>query len=197
MPGPPPTGNARRRNATVAMTRLPAEGRRGRTPAWPLRPDIATQVKARRAAARVEQLEHELLSAESDARRGKLRAQLDAAEIRADVLEQTVEDQAALEREVWRELWRTPQAVAWERLRWTREVALYVRHKVLAELGDLEAAKESRQWSDRLGLNPQALLRLRWEVVTDEVQAKRDEPTAPAAPRRRLKVAGGDAVARA
>ena len=40
----------------------------------------------------------------------------------------------------------------------------YVRLKILAECGDLEAGKEARQWSDRLGLNPLAMLRLRWEI---------------------------------
>lgn len=38
MPGPPPKpdNQRRRRNATVAMTRLPSEGRTGETPEWPL-----------------------------------------------------------------------------------------------------------------------------------------------------------------
>lgn len=38
MPGPPPkpADQRRRRNATVAMTRLPAEGRTGEPPRWPL-----------------------------------------------------------------------------------------------------------------------------------------------------------------
>ena len=38
MPGPPPKpdNQRRRRNATVAMTRLPSEGRKGETPEWPL-----------------------------------------------------------------------------------------------------------------------------------------------------------------
>ena len=36
--GPPPKSSdqRRRRNATVAMTRLPAEGRKGEAPEWPL-----------------------------------------------------------------------------------------------------------------------------------------------------------------
>ena len=35
-PAPKPDSQRRRRNATVAMTRLPAEGRKGETPEWPL-----------------------------------------------------------------------------------------------------------------------------------------------------------------
>lgn len=41
MPGPPPSENPVRRNARVGPVRLPASGRKGETPAWPLdeRPD--------------------------------------------------------------------------------------------------------------------------------------------------------------
>jgi hypothetical protein len=93
-------------------------------------------------------------------------------------------EQRKLEALLWRDLWRTPQAVQWERLGWTRDVAQYVRHKVLAELGDLDSAKEARQWSDRLGLTPLAMLRLRWYVVADELAERRQERT-PARRRRR------------
>src|SRR5690606_19724655 len=77
-----------------------------------------------------------------------------------------------LEAELWAELWAMPQAVAWERFSYTREVAQYVRWKALAELGDLDAAKEARQLGDRLGLTPLALLRLRWEITDDEPAAR-------------------------
>lgn len=36
MPGPPPKRNARRRNARPAWVTLPADGRKGRAPRWPL-----------------------------------------------------------------------------------------------------------------------------------------------------------------
>lgn len=92
--------------------------------------------------------------------------------------------QHKLELAIWRQLWRTPQAVAWERLIWTRDVAGYARNKSLAELGDLDRDKEARLLGDRLGLTPMALLRLRWEIVADEVAARRQQrdaaaPTAP------------------
>jgi hypothetical protein len=74
---------------------------------------------------------------------------------------------------LWASIWVTPQAAAWERLGWTLEVALYVRLMVLAEAGDVKAAAELRQWSDRLGLNPAAMLRNRWRVAADQVAAKR------------------------
>ena len=69
---------------------------------------------------------------------------------------------------LWRELWTLPQANAWTRFGWSREVALYVRWLLEAEAGDTDAAREARMLSDRLGLSPLALLRLRWEIVPDD-----------------------------
>jgi len=83
-------------------------------------------------------------------------------------------DSTPAERKLWAELWRTPQAVMWERTRAHREVAGYVRWSLLAESGDIKAAPEARQLSDRLGLTPLALRRLEWEIVADEVSAKRE-----------------------
>jgi hypothetical protein len=79
------------------------------------------------------------------------------------------------ETDVWSAIWRTPQPVAWSRLGWTHDVALYVRYLVLAEAGDLKAAGESRQWSDRLGLNPAAMMRNRWKIAADETQVRREQ----------------------
>lgn len=97
-----------------------------------------------------------------------------------------------LEAELWAEVWSTPQATAWERLRWTRDVAQYVRWKVQGELGDLDAAKEARQLSDRLGLTPLALLRLGWTISEDEIAERRETAVAP---KRRLKAVDPRAVA--
>jgi hypothetical protein len=100
------------------------------------------------------------------------------------------------ERTLWRAIWRTPQAVAWERFGWTVEVALYCRWVALAEAGSLTAATEARQLSDRLGLTPLALLRLRWEIVEDEVGAQRAE-TKPAVAdvKKRIRAVDSDALA--
>lgn len=76
---------------------------------------------------------------------------------------------------MWADVWGYPQAVMWERLKVEREVAHYVRWTAKSEVGDLNAAKEARQLSDRLGLNPLAMLRLRWEVPADEVAQRRSE----------------------
>lgn len=191
--GPPPKSDdqRRRRNATVAMTKLPAEGRKGPAPKWPLIPDVVMSAKRDLAAAKVEGLEFDLAEGKPVDRK------LDAAKERLAILDRQLAEQKALEASLWRDLWKLPQAVQWQRLGWTRDVAQYVRHKVLAELGDLDSAREARQWSDRLGLSPMALLRLRWEVVADELGERRSERTqsAPQAARRRLKVVDAGAVA--
>jgi hypothetical protein len=140
-PAPKPVDTRRRRNAPLANTlRLPAEGRTGDAPDWPLRGDAP---------------------------------------------------------DIWSELWATPQAVAWERLGWTRVVARYVN--VLSLCEDPESMNaallgEARQLEDRLGLSPMAMLRLRWEVAADEVAEQREAKPAQD-PRKRLKVADGSAVA--
>lgn len=128
--GPPPNPNRRRRNATPNTIKLPAEGRKGRAPKWPL------------------------------------------------VLE------SEAEHVLWLDLWKTPQAVMWERLGWTRIVARYARCVVLAEdpdFGDKKATatasllSEVRQLEDRLGLTPKAMQLLHWEVVVDELAERRAE----------------------
>lgn len=95
----------------------------------------------------------------------------------------------------WPQLWSTPQAVAWERLGWTRVVARYAEVVRLCENSETVSVGmlgEARQLEDRLGLTPMAMLRLRWEITSDEVAEKREDKApapAPASPRRRLKVA--------
>ena len=117
-------------------------------------------------------------------------------------LEPTTDDEddrleflAGREAEHWTRIWRTPQAAAWIRLGWVSDVALYVRWLALAEGGDLKAGTEARQWSDRLGLNPAAMMRNRWRVVADQVAARRLEPVSKQPPnaRDRLKAVNGGA----
>jgi hypothetical protein len=127
------------------MLKLPAEGRQGEPPAWPL--SRAT----------------------------------------------------GLELEMWAALWACPQAVAWERLGvgTVRVVARYVR--LLREAERAPSAKgpsvagvqnrgEVRQLEDRLGLTPMAMLRLRWEIVPDEVgEARAERDVGTAAPSQRFR----------
>jgi hypothetical protein len=172
------------------MTQLPAEGRRGDTPEWPLLPDITLTVRRDLALAKLAQLRDERCDLEAEGRStGQIDRRIDTALAAATIAERQLEAQAGLEAKLWRDLWRTPMAVQWDALEWTRDVAAYTRHKVLGELGELEHAKEARVWSDRLGLNSLALLRLRWEVVADEVAEARSAKTA--APARRLMAVEG------
>ncbi|MFJ8474212.1 hypothetical protein [Kitasatospora sp. NPDC094011] len=152
-PAPKPAGERRRRNATMAMTRLPAEGRPGDPPRFPLAPLVA-----------------------KDDDLGLLRER---------------------EADLWTDLWSTPQAVMWERTHAVLTVARFVRFSVLAENGNVKAATEARQLEDRLGLNPQSLLRLRWEIAADEVAEQRqDRPVrGRQTARQRLRVVDTDAVA--
>jgi len=96
----------------------------------------------------------------------------------------------------WERIWRTPHAAAWMRLGWVSDVAMYVRWLAMAETGDIKAGTESRQWSDRLGLNPAAMLRNRWRIAPDRATEQRlkivREPASSTA-RERLKVVGDGA----
>ncbi len=147
-PAPKPNDQRRRRNASIAMTQLPAEGRQGDTPRFPLPPIVVQGDDPGLEMARERELD------------------------------------------LWDDLWSTPQAVMWERTRATLAVARFVRFSVLAENGDVKSATEARQLEDRLGLNPQAMLRLRWEIAPDEVAELRQDRTAraPRNARQRLRV---------
>lgn len=97
--------------------------------------------------------------------------------------------QTAAERSAWSQLWSTPQAVAWERLGWTRTVARYCRVMVAAEAKDATAAllAQAVALEDRLGLTPKAMRMLLWQIATDEVAEKRTEGTSA---RGRIKAVG-------
>jgi hypothetical protein len=183
-PVPKPAGQRQRRNATLAMTRLPAEGRKGRAPAWPFIADVVLATRRDLAAGVVAELQAKLERLELEGKpTDAAEVKLERAREKAAILTAQVKQQARLEAQLWRDVWKLPHAVQWDRLGWRRDVAQYVRHKVLAELGDIASAKEARQWSDRLGLSPQAMLRLRWEIAVDETAVKRDARAA--APRSR------------
>jgi hypothetical protein len=132
-----PKHNPVRRNARTGPLRLPAEGRSGPPPRWPI-------------GSRFPSPELRLL---------------------------------------WHHLWATPQAVAWERLGWTRVVARYAMVLIRAEAMNATALLEARQLEDRLGLTPKAMRMLLWEVATDEVAERRDETASDDDMRARLRAA--------
>jgi hypothetical protein len=176
--GPPPKDPASRvrRNATAAMTRLPASGRTGAAPRWPLQPDLVTKANLAVVRARAKELLRDIDGADA-AKRAKLNKELGQVQQRVALLTEQVKARRAAEVALWKELWKTPQATQWELLGWTREVAMYVRLSVAGETGDMDATKEARQWSDRLGLTSLALLRLRWVIVDDRVPASVPDTT--------------------
>ena len=128
-----PKENPRRRNARVGPIDLPAKGRTGRTPAWPL-PGPADRD----------------------------------------------------ERAAWVQLWKTPQAHAWEQLGWTRTVARYCRVMVASERPGAPSSllAQVTAMEDRLGLTPKAMRLLLWRIAPDEVAERREEKTSTPSPSR-------------
>ena len=186
--GPPPkhpTTRARRNAPLANTTQLPAEGRKGKPPAWPLPTDRDLRAALDLAETEAGLIEDEIAHQDGEADpalRRDLRRALAAAEVAAADVRITAEEELRL----WSTLWALPQAVAWERLGYLNEVAQYVRWKVRAELGELQASKESRYLGDRLGLTPASMLHLRWEIAVDELADRRgDPPPARSRPRRR------------
>jgi hypothetical protein len=171
--GPSPKAEPVRRNARSSAVMLPAEGRQGETPAWPLPDDV--MLTARLEVLRSEQAQLELLldQGPDPKEANRLRHRLGQNVEKIAVAEAMVQGSKRAELELWEELWRLPHAVAWERMRWTREVAQYARWKAKAELGDMDASKEARMLADRLGLTPKAMQDLRWQIVSDEVGTAR------------------------
>lgn len=176
-----PSVRARRNDPKRDFRSLPSDGRDGETPAWPLLPDVLMSATLELARDRVASLQVDI-SGEDDGRaKGRLRRELNKHEMTVAQLTLQIEQAADLETALWSDLWSSPQAVIWEESRAHREVAQYVRWKVRAEQGDLKAASEARQLSDRLGLNPLALMRLRAEVehvdeVEDRGKRRRETP---------------------
>lgn len=186
MPGPAPkhpSTVARRNNPKAGFRSLPAGGRTGVAPAWPLQVDVALMAELEFHRDRVAGLQVELEAAEDGRSRGRVRRALDKAQMEAGRLEFVVAQAPDAEVALWEELWSTPQAIIWEESYAHREVAQYVRWKIRGEQGDLRASAEARQLSDRLGLNPLALMRLRTEIEhADEATDKGDQRRQSRAP---------------
>lgn len=190
--GPPGNPNAKRTNPRVGVVRLPAKGRTGRTPKWPLADNSRMTARIAFIQSEIDELEereHEQgeLTRTEQTRLTRKREALAIAIVERDVIRE-------VEQELWRELWHTPQAVMWETLGWTREVAQYVRHKAAAEDGSMDDSKEARLRGEALGLTPKAMRSLMWVIDGDELGEKREAKKAPAEkPRRNLRAVDGGA----
>lgn len=138
-PGADPNALRRNRKDDKAWVRLPSEGRKGRSPVWPL--DLSTKP----------------------------------------------------ELELWRRLWRRPQAVMWEKLHLHLQVAAYVRAFLestrMPEFDDegkfIPGASAGLKTAvlrmeAELGLSTVGMNQLRWLIVDDELGERRAET--PAAP---------------
>lgn len=172
-PAPKPASQRARRNATVAMTKLDAKGRTGRAPAWPLGSDTQLETEIELTKLQIKDIGEDVEWASTSRERSAARRRRDRVTKRQRELEALRKAASKIEREIWAGLWKTPQAIEWEKSGWFREVAQYARHKAKAESGSLDDAKEARQLADRLGLTPLALLRLRWEIVDDAEPTRR------------------------
>lgn len=186
MPGPAPkhpSRRARANNPKADFTTLSAAGRKGPAPEWPLLDDPSMVAARDLAQDRLASLEVEIAEAEDGRTKGRLRREFNKMQMSSAVMSLRIEQARDAEVALWGQLWAMPQAVMWEESHAHREVAQYVRWKIRAEQGDMKAASEARQWSDRLGLNPLALLRLRVEIeqaaAAEDRGRKRRETQSP------------------
>ena len=88
---------------------------------------------------------------------------------------------SARETELWTDLWKKPQAVAWQRLGQELEVAMLVRNIAEVEQpgSPVNLGTLVRQQMDSLGLTTPGLRANRWRIARDEVTTRRTDSSAP------------------
>ena len=99
------------------------------------------------------------------------------------------------ELEVWRELWSTPQAAAWNVQSWRwGQVADLVRLQVRAEDHEAPVGVYAQVRAARadLGLTPAGLKENGWAIAADEVAERRKESSTSGQPMRRLRAVPGE-----
>ena len=179
--GPPKDPDALRRDrkSDAKWKTLPAAGREGPPPEWPLS-GKAAHIPAL-TPSWIQQVEDE----------DEKQRLLDQVESEASAL-------FSRELEIWAGEWRRPQAVEWERNGQALEVALYVRALVGAEAPNAKVTLRTlvKQHQEALGLSLPGLARNLWKIeeVDGDAEAERTEPKAKAA-RSRFKVIDGDGEA--
>lgn len=102
--------------------------------------------------------------------------QLPSEGFSGEVPEYPLPDSLLREVEVWKVLWRTPQACAWalESWRW-HVVAMYVRTLVQSESVDAPNAAllaQIHRFGDQIGLTPAGLKENGWAIAVDEIAKK-------------------------
>lgn len=149
-PQPDPTsGRSDRRG--ISLQALPASGRKGAAPKWPL----------------PIRLVYEDLF-EDGKKAGRIVNETETSRV------------ADREVELWRWAWRQPQAVAWSQQSesWRIPiVAMWVRTFVICESGEATAADKGsiHRFADQIGMTPAGLAESGWKIVADV-----PKPAAPA-----------------
>lgn len=190
MPGPPPkhpSRRARRNDAKADFTTLKADAK-VETPPWPLLPDPEMTATIELLDDRVANMTGELADCEDGRTKARLRKQINEAEMQAAILRAKQGQAADLEVDLWRLLWSSPQAALWDAsVAFERTLAIFVRYQIRGEQGHLASATEARQISDRLGLSPMALQKLRAEIenaeAAEDAGKKRRAGREPVAPK--------------
>lgn len=114
--------------------------------------------------------------------------------------EDATQERYTRELELWAWAWSTPQAAAWSREPWRwHSVAMWVRTAVICESSEAQAADKNslHRFADQIGLTPAGLAGNGWAIAADQVNEKREEkaaeaaPEGKAAPARRLRAVSG------
>lgn len=151
--GPPPQFDALRRDRDRRdWIVLPAEGRDGPTPEWPLTGALAHLV--------LPSFFHRI---EDEDTKARVLAEAEA----------TASAAFARELELWEREWRRPQAVAWEANGQEIEVALYVRALAAAEDPGAKVTLRTlvKQQQEALGISLPGLARNRWMIGSTKPEA--------------------------
>ena len=140
-PAPDPR-SGRSEGRGLSFRELPARGRRGQAPKFPLSRPIVYWIHEDEDGKRVREVDE------------------DATELRV-----------ARELELWKWAWRTPQAVAWKEEPWRwYSVAMWVRTAVVCESPEATAADKNslHRFADQIGLTPAGLSSNGWVIGPKE-----------------------------
>ena len=188
-----PSVRARRNNPKAGFTSLPAGGRKGQAPAWPLPADTKSTATLELMEDRTASLVAEIENAEDGRTKGRLRRTLDKQERETAILRLQVQQQHDLESDMWAMLWSTPQAQMWEdSAAFERALAQFVRWNVKGEQGDLDAAKEARIRGKEFGLTPLTLMGLKAEIERAGEAEDKGERRRASQPKPKPKKSEGD-----
>lgn len=121
-------------------------------------------------------------SSERSERRGYSVTALPAEGFRGRIPKFSLPEPTDRELEVWRQLWRTPQACAWSMPseRWRhRTIELYCRLSVQCEAADAPASKlnQLHRFADQIGMTTAGLADMGWAVAEDEVAKRAQQKT--------------------